>query len=374
MPIVTLTDMTVRTLKPVQGKRITYLDKTLKGFGVLVTPNGHASYVLTFGPNRQRVKLGDVGTIKLADARTAARNIAAQRQLGQYVPTRSPTYQAAMEDYLAERKPDLKPRTYKDYERLLKSYGFGLERMDAILPHTIIQKLKPLSRGERNHAHVALKIFFRWAFRKHLIERNPFERMDTPNKSKKRARVLTDAEIKAIWNAATGMFGDIIKLCLLLGQRRSEISHLKWEWVTGDLITLPPEITKNSREHTFVVGPMALAIINAQPRRNDTPYIFPARKRWRDTATVYNAWNKDMPKLRTASQTVGWVPHDCRRTLRTRWSELKIAREVAEKYINHITGAQSDVEQIYDRWSYLPEMREAVRLWEERVSQLIAVG
>ena len=55
MPTISLTDLTVRNLKP-QGKRITYLDKSLKGFGVRITETGHACYVLTYGANRQRVK------------------------------------------------------------------------------------------------------------------------------------------------------------------------------------------------------------------------------------------------------------------------------------------------------------------------------
>jgi integrase len=371
MPTVPLTDVTVRSLKPVPGKRITYLDKSLKGFGVMVMPSGHASYVFTYGANRQRTKLGDVNVVKLADARTAARTIAAQRQLGQHYPTRAPAYKAALDDFLEAKKPDLKPRTYIDYKRLLTSYGFGQERMDAVTPQMILKKLKPLSRGEKSHAHVVLKIFFRWAFRNHLIEKNPFDRLGSPPKARKRVRILTDEELKAIWNACTGMFGDIIKLCILTGQRRSEIANLQWEWIKGDLIILPSAITKNRREHTFPIGAIALSIIHTQQRRNDTPYLFPARKTWRKKATVYNAWNKDTPKLRTASQTVGWVPHDCRRTFRSKWSQLKILREVAEKYINHITGVQSDVEQVYDRYSYLPEMREAVSTYEGHIARLV---
>jgi hypothetical protein len=43
---------------------------------------------------------------------------------------------------------------------------------------------------------------------------------------------------------------------------------------------------------------------------------------------------------------------------------LKILREVAEHYIGHI---QPGVEGIYDRYSYLAEMRQAVELWERHL-------
>jgi len=60
-------DLTVRNLKPVPGKRVTYLDKAIKGFGVRITENGVRTYVLTYGEDRKRVKLGDVGIKGQAD-------------------------------------------------------------------------------------------------------------------------------------------------------------------------------------------------------------------------------------------------------------------------------------------------------------------
>lgn len=80
MPVITLTDISIRNLKPVPGKRVTYLDKSTRGFGIRITENGQMSYVLTYGPNRTRVKLGDVGVIKLAEARHKARTLLAERQ------------------------------------------------------------------------------------------------------------------------------------------------------------------------------------------------------------------------------------------------------------------------------------------------------
>ena len=37
------------------------MDRLVPGFGVRVTENGQMSFVLTYGPNRTRVKLGEVG-------------------------------------------------------------------------------------------------------------------------------------------------------------------------------------------------------------------------------------------------------------------------------------------------------------------------
>src|SRR5207247_1573665 len=118
MPVVTLTDISIRNLKPTAGRRVTYLDKAIKGFGVRVTENGQMSFVLTYGPNRTRLKLGEVGILKLAEARLKARTILAERQLGQYQPKGQVTYETALEGFLEASRAKNRPRTAKDYTRL----------------------------------------------------------------------------------------------------------------------------------------------------------------------------------------------------------------------------------------------------------------
>jgi hypothetical protein len=90
MPSVVLIDQTIPHLKPEPGKQVIYRDRTLKGFGVRVCEQGRVSFVLTYGANRRRIKLGDVGVVKLADARDQARNILAQRQLGMRQARKAP--------------------------------------------------------------------------------------------------------------------------------------------------------------------------------------------------------------------------------------------------------------------------------------------
>jgi len=81
MPAITLTDLTVRNLKPVAGKRVTYLCKSLKGFGVRITENGVKTFVLTDGEDRKRVKLRDVGIIRLAEAREKAKGLSLNNRI-----------------------------------------------------------------------------------------------------------------------------------------------------------------------------------------------------------------------------------------------------------------------------------------------------
>lgn len=372
MPVVTLTELTLRKLKPAPGRQVTYIDKSLKGFGVRVTDQGHMSYVLTLGANRRRVKLGEVGILKLADARNKARTILAEKQLGHHLPLGSTSYQGAAETFLEGAKAKNKARTVKDYTRLLTRHGFGVEKLGDIQPKNIQGKLDRLPPGERAHAYAVLGIFFRWCVRRNLIDRNPMERVEKPANGKSRDRVLDDDELKAVWNACRGMFGDIVKLCILTGQRRSEIAQLQRDWIQGNLVTFPREITKNKRKHTFPIGALAKQIIEAQPCRNDTPYLFPARNWGRGKkAAFYASWGRDKAALDRACGITGWVIHDLRRSLASNWQRLGIPIEVTETYLNHRSGTFAGIVSVYQRHTYLDEMRAAVSRWEAKLAALI---
>jgi integrase len=369
MPTLALTDLSIRHLKPAPGKRVTYLDRTVKGFGIRVTENGQMSYVLTYGPNRNRIKLGDVGVLKLAQARDKARTILAERQLGVHQPKGRETYENAVELFLGACKAKNRPRTIRDYTRLLKRHGFGRERLCDIKPRDIQQKLDDLSStpGEHAHATTALKIFFAFCVRRHLLDQSPMLRVEPPSRLESRSRVLSVEELKAIWNACDGRFGNIVRLCILTGQRRSEIAHLTAEMIEGDVIRLPASLTKNKREHLFPIGPTTAAIFATLPR---TGYLFPALKESKKGSTVFNGWAKEKAKLDAASRISGWVLQDLRRTLVTNWAALGIRQEVTEKYINHVSGSQAGIVSVYQRHTFLPEMHEAVDKWERHLISL----
>ncbi len=221
MPIITLTDLAVRSLKPTAGRQVTYLDKTLKGFGVRVGA-GSMTYVLTYGPNRTRVKLGEVGVLRLADARHKARSLLAERQLGIHQHKGGDTYRTALDAFLEASKAKNRPRTLKDYTRLLTSHGFGAEKLADITPKDVARNLAKLADrpGEKAHAQAALKIFFAYCVRNSLLDASPMLRVERIANAEGRSRILTEPELKAVWKAADGMFGTIIKLCILLEATR----------------------------------------------------------------------------------------------------------------------------------------------------------
>ena len=228
--------------------------------------------------------------------------------------------------------------------------------------------------GEQGHAQAALSIFFRYCHRAHCIDADPMDRMQL-TKQPSRERVLSIEELKAVWHATDFYpFGTIVRLCILLGQRRSEIGHLRWEWIDQEqkLIHLPSNITKNRKAHTFPYGELTAEALATIPKQGSL--LFPARRNPKENPDlIFGAWGKDKAELDTKAGVKGWVLHDLRRGLSTAWASITpaIPLTVTEKYINHISGSTAGVAGIYNRHTYLSEMRAAVVTYEQWLSRTI---
>jgi len=61
--------------------------------------------------------------------------------------------------------------------------------------------------------------------------------------------------------------------------------------------------------------------------------------------------------------------HDIRRSYRSIHARIGTRPEIAERLIGHVV--QTKIESIYDRYSYLPEMRQAVQKYEDHLRQLL---
>ncbi len=223
-----LTDISIRALKSPEKGAVIFPDDSIPGFGVRVSEGGTKSFVLTHGPRRQRETIGRVGVISLSDARAEAKRRLAEYTLGKEKP-RTISWDAAKEEYLEERKPHLKARTCEGYEyHLNRHFRYGATRLSDISPHDLADSLKKLkhSQGTHHGAFCALRAFISWAHRKHYLDRNPMERMETPPPCRPRDRILTDDELRRVWLASRDdTFGRIIKLLILTGQRRGEITN-----------------------------------------------------------------------------------------------------------------------------------------------------
>lgn len=347
-------------------------------------------------------------------ARQQARNAIARQSLG-IAPL---SFEDAFTLFL-EKKAWGKPRTKKDVERIIRKHflpglkGKALMDIEAADIVQIVDGIK--APAEAAHAHANIRLFFNWCQRRSYRKYSPVE-MEAPYRSPSRDRVLSDDEIRKIWHAAKEIgfpFGRIVQLLLLTGQRRSEIGSLRKEWIShaaeqnthtshhfpeaehvtrirnakslAELlprdartelegppdfwsITLPKEITKNGREHTFPFGALTASLLTMCNPGSPT-FVFPARGQ---EHACFNGWSKCKRALDKASGVPGWTLHDLRRTFATIHARIGTPIHVTERLLSHVSGTVSGIVATYQRHTYMPEMREAVARYEKHLVALLA--
>lgn len=363
MPLVTLTEITLRNLKPPDKGYIIYTDANLKGFGVRVTEAGHASYVLTYGRKRKRVTLGDVGIVKLAEARGKAKNLLSEYQLNGEKP-KSVTWGNAKELYLTVHvEQNNKPSTQRETKRLLKRFDrlqdTRLSELQAGDVLSIVDKMLG-TPSEANHHFVCAKAFLNWCVGRNYLAYNPLHGVKKPAKTSTRDRVLSDDELKAILASApeAGTYGRIVLWCLYTLQRVGQITHLRTEYFDFNQQTIkwPAEAMKGNREHEV---PYCRLHSNVP----EAGFLFRNAK-----GHPWNAGGKPHKAFLEASGTAGWSLHDLRRTGATRLAELGTPPHVIERILAHASGTLTPLALIYNRATYLAEMREAMLAWDRHLS------
>ena len=280
-----LTDISVRALKPTDRQR-TYFDDNTGGFGIRVSPGGTKTFVLMHGQRRQLTKLGRLGIVTLAEARTAAKRILAQKTLGQHQP-KTKKFAEAYDLFKAEHIAKKKARTQYDYERIFDLYflkKLGADRLQDVAYETVTDITDKLADrpSEQAHALAVARTFLRWCARppRRYIAHSPLEGLQLQIGTA-RKRVLEDWELAEVWQSAQDQgypHGPIVQLLILSGQRRGEIAGLRRPWINEKdrTITLPDWLTKNGVEHVFPYGDMVASILEALPRRNSTDLLFPS--------------------------------------------------------------------------------------------------
>src|SRR5262249_4564740 len=133
-----------------------------------------------------------------------------------------------------------------------------------------------------------LSAMLSWGMKEGLCDHNvaadTFKRQEVA-----RDRVLSDDELRLIWNALDDdPFGRIVKLLMLTGQRRDEIGGLRWSEVCADrgTLALPKHRTKNKQEHTVPLSEPCRDILERIPRIVSQDTVFASVERG------FSAWSK----------------------------------------------------------------------------------
>ena len=352
-----------------------YYDDDLDGFGIRIRAGGSRNYVVRYrlGGLERRHTIGSVSVLTLDQARQKARRVLVAVDEGRDPTAEKATKKAATSllfssvtaDYLDTIKSTMKPRSHVEIVRYLNRdwkplHGLPLGAVSrAIVASRLREIAKTSGNTTANRARSALSAMYAWAIGEGLCETNPVVGTNKADEGKPRERVLSDAELAFIWNAAPDRdHGHIVKLLMLTGQRRDEIGSLRWSEIdmAAKTITLPGERTKNGRGHTIPLSKDALAILAAIPRRDGRDLLFG------DAAGGFRGWGKAKDYLddQLGKTVQPWTIHDLRRTAATRMADSGVQPHIIEAVLNHVGGHKGGVAGIYNRSTYEPEKREAL--------------
>jgi integrase len=381
------------TLPPGKDDHIEF-DDEMPRFGFRLRRSGsevRKSWVCQFrraGKSR-RIKLGAAEILAAELARTAARKVLAAVDLGadpqgDKSARRSAdkfTLTAFAEEFLMAKEGTVRSRTFVELKRYLQgpTYFKGLHQLpaDQVTRRDIAARLLVIIResGARTAvaARGALSELFAWGIGQGLVEHNPVIGTNRPKTSSSRNRVLSDQELVAIWIAAgDDDFGRIVRLLILLGQRRTEVGSATWDEfdLERGIWTIPSQRTKNHREHGLPLCGLVLGVINSIPRRVGRHHLFGVR------GHGFCSWATAKAALdtRLGDQVRKWTLHDIRRSFATRLCDLGVAPHVVEQILNHQSGHRAGIVAVYNKSTYEREVKAALALWDDHVRSITEGG
>lgn len=191
-----------------------------------------------------------------------------------------------------------------------------------------------------------------------------------------RERVLSDAELLAVWRAADReppKLRAFIRLLILTGAREAEVADI----AAGELDleagrwAIPGARTKNGLGYAVPLSPLALAELRA---------VWPAeppeaadRLLGRQSSSGFKGFGRLKARVDLASKVTAWCWHDLRRTVRTGMARLGVPPDHAEAAINHVSH-RTKLERTYDRHDYGPEVIAALTVWQGHVAGLVGAA
>jgi integrase len=378
---VNITDAWLRKLKP-PVEREDFRDRGTRGLQLRSSPSGVKtfSFVFRLGSKMGRATLGRYPDVDLKFARTKADEF--RKLVSQGIDPRSEkrakrrlqemTVELMVHEFIQTyAKP--KNSSWKQAEsnlRLYLSNFYGTQPISEVTRADIHQTLDDLIARDKqtaaNRALAHIRKFFGWLVERGYLNHSPADHIKPRHKESERDRVLSDAEIKAIWNAAEAMSGPYsawLKLLLLCGQRRVETASMRRSQIIDGSWHLSATDTKNKQPHIIPLPNQAQRLVDQLIEKEGNFLI----KSGRNGDRPVNGFSKAKLQMNRLSGVQNWKFHDLRRTVATNLTKLGIDRLILQKIINH---SERGVTQIYDRYSYMDEKREALQKWADRLDEI----
>jgi integrase len=407
MPKLAATKLTAAVIDkiatPPKGARVERSDWFAPGLLLRVNDRGARSWLVQYrlAGKQTKIGIGDYPALSIKDARERAREVRDLAERG-VDPKLARDARAAQErratetfSHLADAFLDSwSPRGKNTKREMAATIALHLGPLAAVAKTELHRShLSDITRalaspkrkggakpGAARKAFEAATRITRWAVSEGKLEHDPFALMKAPAKGAPRERVLDPDEVALlwqVWSADTSPFGPFQKLLLLTATRRNEVADMAWSELDDadapTVWTIPAERAKNRQPHRIPLSAEARAVL-ASVERQAGPFVFSTTAGHRPLSGFTTAKRRaDRMAAATAEAAGGeplasWSLHDLRRTARTGFARLGVAREVAERCINHVGGSQ--LERTYDRHRYEAEIADAFARWGAEVTRI----
>lgn len=398
-----LTTRFIESVKPPAAGKVDHTDAGARGLVLRVLaaskthPGGLKVWSVRYRPRggvQRRETIGPYPAVKLVDARQRAMDVIAAAARGVDLPaeeerqrgTAAATGKTLRDLLLGElgyvevyaksnqRRWQLTEAMLKAHmpDRLLDMRLVDLERHHfSELFDELVQKKRLTKQVDNLRAQ--LRAAYSWGLvRDFGLAHNVIADLKPRKLGGTRERVLNDAELRAVWQAAALLpapSGQLIKAWILSGMRRDEMRLASWSEIDleAGLMVLPEARNKGGRNFKMPISSALKTVIESlpSPRRG---YVFRTDAKG---ARAYSGQRRLKEIIDRESGVVGWVWHDLRRTMRSGLALLGIAEEVAELCLNH---AQSGLVRVYNKHDYDEEKRRAFEAWGAHVERIAGEG
>jgi integrase len=378
MPQMAFTKLAVDKIRaPSKEKgQVQYFERLKKGLTLVLsvsygeTKTWRALFYVGGKPRSRR--LGIYSHMSVAQAREAAFKFDPDAAVAS---TEAGTFKEIAESWVREYVDEKKLRSKYEIERHLNVYVypvwekkllFDIRRIDV---NNLLDLIK--NKHGRNQADAVLRTIssvMSWQAVKDDRYNSPIVKgMDRDKRTlpeRSRNRILHDDEIRALWQAASdmGVFGALVKMLLLTGQRLRKVAHMQWQHIEDDCWTIETEPREKGNAGRLVLPTLAIEVLKQLPRIRGNPFVFPASV----GNGPFNSFSQRKQELddKLDKNMPDWVLHDLRRSSRSLMSRAGVRPDIAERVLGH---KLQGVEGVYDRYAYLDEKADALA----RIARLI---
>lgn len=405
-----LSDFKIKSLKPVEGKRLEVADE--HGLYLEVLPSGSKvwRYRYALHGKREKVTIGPYPEFGVADARkqrllfsemvAKGQSPAKAKQRELSANAKANSVRELGELYIAEivnaqfkRPLDTERYFHRDIFPILGHY-----KLHEVTPQDVLRMLDAVkARGKRKavegekagknlakasgmHAAKAtrtiIKRLFDFAIARQLITYNPVSVIPRGiiAQPTKRDRALSEDELKQFARNLqsvddTQAFKVALRIILLTLVRKGELVNAKWKHVNFDKAEWRLPTSKNSEPHLIPLATQTIELFKELKNlAGESEWVLPGRSGNKSISehTLNVMWIRNK-----AFGLENFVIHDMRRTASTLLHEMGYIPDVIEKALNHTIGG---IRGVYNVAKYADQRREMLQHWANHIDSLYQEG